>query len=254
MKNQNISCPSCDVKQELKFHIQIKLSDTESDNFISSSIRDVGPIKCRSCQEHLSFRVALQIVSVKKVEKIEHKSVEDYFAQLPSAQRNLLKRWSENGLLDVLMDALFKKNPLEHVRHRTVQRFVIGFIKNAEVTWPHHKPVMEAANVDNADRVVCWEYNGITGLVVDGFLKSFVPSSLLVRANPKPFAYNGGGITSPAFKRLRHRTETEEGWIKTRFGYVVGRGELFDEISRHSYKRNSNVFKEVVQEAVKTAK
>jgi hypothetical protein len=202
----------------------------EGEGLLSGCITSTTPFKCRHCNSMLRLNLAIQIISIEEVERAENISTGTRWTK---AQEHLLGRWKSTGLMAVWEDALV--SAFSQGRPRA-DKFLFKFLAEAAPIWPAHDVLRMATGTDRPKSVQCWEYAGVTALVINGYLRSFVSTKLLKRGTVG-FTLNRtvNSTHHDANRRayLERRCNTEDGWIKTRFGYVVGRGLLFDEIRGH---------------------
>lgn len=240
MKKHVFGCNACGAKLEANLKVCVTAAPTEDGALISSGTVESDPFKCKRCGVMLSLTLAVQITQVVAVGAIEGvKTGTKYTNQ----QQALLTRWQSLGLLAVFEDAIAQEFGAR-ARPR-VESFLFTFLSKAQPIWPKREVIRAATGTADAKRVNCWEYGGVTGLVINGYIRAFVPTKLLSGKVALTLNHIAGAASRHDIQRrqyLERRVGSEEGWIKTRFGYVVGRGELFDEVRAHTYHRNTHIW------------
>jgi hypothetical protein len=185
-------------------------------------VRRSNTFSCPACQTALQFRMNVVVKSVvDPATGAEYKRSVDLAKKLSEAQdsrlesNELLQFLKDTKLFDAFLDA-WKQLPASHIRPKNLERHMLTFLELAvETSIPSH-----------VKRKLQSELNA--AVVADGVVKMFAPSSLMRGESLGTIKVAGGELTATS------DTRSLSYWVRTKYGYVEGRGALWEELRRKS--------------------
>jgi hypothetical protein len=138
--------------------------------------------------------------------------------------RALIDEFKANGVLDAFLQAL--TSATGHVP-AAAGRYFLNWLKAAEkVSTPQFalRQCLLDEEKDAAGDLELWSFQYVALVVADGAMRHFIPMSLVKGKRLEGLAPGAAGL-----EVRRHYANVGE-WVKTRNGYVAGRGALFDAI------------------------
>lgn len=178
---------------------------------------------CPNCGAHIVIHVE---TTVKEVTLAIDNSDPDerWMKDYTSGQISMVKSARESGAMSAFDDAI--KVAFENQRPRCIERVFLNFIKMAV---PYELQREEASVLKSAmsikDKMDVWHSNGILGVGENGYILRFVPLKILRNAK------NGNGLFVRGIEAFQ---EKRRNWLRTRWGYVAGKGIFFEEMQKHS--------------------
>lgn len=182
---------------------------------------------CPSCGAHLQFLVRVKVMGVHEAETPQVRPGESSPPPKPAPKPKTVypatEAAKEAGIFEAFKTTLKTATP--HNVPSDLERYFSMWLSRAEkVKTPQFaiRPCLEAA--DREGDLELYAFQNLAAVVRNGFVHSFLPYQFVkgkeIGATLSP---NGKGI-----QKNEHITLPE--WIKTRNGYVVGRGLLFKEL------------------------
>ena len=190
-------------------------------------IRDVDNFTCACCNSALQFQVRIVIYGVSEpVEDLEisPRRISVKKASLSKRDVEVIEKYKQSGVFDsFLAAALLAGNPPKDMER--------AFIRLPEVLAKSSVPKTEIRKClppeENLEGVGLWRCNYCDVIVRAGEVLLFLPPGTVQK-----------GVMRDAFKMNPDMTTTRipiEAWIKTRFGYVAGKGLFLEELRQVSY-------------------
>lgn len=192
---------------------------------------------CPTCGDHLQFRVTVQVKAIqpspladeialrngtalpeKQITRVTTvKSVRDDPASVLQAKSD--GTW--NAFLTTIAAARPQQQP------KDLSSFFDSWLRSAtQIRTPQLaiRPCLPLE--DRNGDLELWAFSYIAAIIVNGRLKTFIPYQL-IKGEPLPasLSNNGNGV-----ERRKGSSADLAVWVKTRNGYVVGKGLLFNEL------------------------
>jgi hypothetical protein len=197
-------------------------------------VRRSNTFSCPACQTALQFRMNVVVKSVvDPATGAEYKRSVDLAKKLSEAQdsrlesNELLQFLKDTKLFDAFLDA-WKQLPASHIRPKNLERHMLTFLELAvETSIPSHVKRKLQSEL-NAARLSVLSHGVMSAVVADGVVKMFAPSSLMRGESLGTIKVAGGELTATS------DTRSLSYWVRTKYGYVEGRGALWEELRRKS--------------------
>lgn len=204
--------------------LQIEAIEKETKSFV-----------CPHCQTHLQFLVRVQVMGVH--ETLEGNQYEQYAivraskpidpSSIPKPKKlpiEIVEKAKELGVYEKFEATLTLATPF-NVPNDMERYFCMWFRRATKIKTPQLaiRPCLDAA--DRSGNLELWAFQNLAAVVKDGYLHSFLPYQF-VRGESLPgtLAMSDKGA-QPSASSL-----TLPVWVKTRNGYVAGKGMLFHEL------------------------
>jgi hypothetical protein len=178
-------------------------------------------IECPHCQSliELKTQMHLELTGV-ALSAGDDAPQEEWRKTLTPEQRQMLDGLKANGTIEAFT-AVLKETRLPEQMPKNAERFFLNWLRKAGAkAIPQH--AMDYLTVKfNQARIEFWAAEGVGCVIADRAMKRFVPYNLV----------NGTAVVGLNGNKNR-RTETgiEElntWWVRTRYGFVAGKGALF---------------------------
>jgi len=198
--------------------------------------RTTNAIACPHCGGEVQFTTRVKIVTVNgEIERSDappeapvsrHAARRAaWLAARSPAQRAFLEEAATSGVLAAFLAACERLNSEQ--QPSIPEKFLLQTLQHArprQIPRPLFARILR--HVGAAGRVVVYGAPAIYIVTVDGHLKAFIPMNIITAIE---------GVGSDRFSLEQPDAQPEnDGWWKTRFGYVAGRGPLYEEF-RHRY-------------------
>lgn len=194
-RSPEFQCPYCDAYIQILYQIAIL------GTVISDSELHLGPIETRQ--------------------------------QFTELEQRQFEQWQSSGLLDLLIKAQESVSPSSVPRKIKAQ---FNFCKTwVSTSFPIKVPLFTVKKFQaetNAKEISFYASNGIAGIVADKYLKTFVPQAYLFGEASSKTITDEGEIKLE--HQNRNRFEQNDLWVKTKYGYAVGRGIFFQSLFEQS--------------------
>lgn len=195
--------------------------------------RFTNAVKCPHCGGDVQLKVRIKIAEVNGGSKdipsalvspgpgrLKLTKLQAWLASITPTQRGIIAEAQENGLIHALTTAV-EYMPAQS-RPALVEKYLLTTLSVAE---PYNKGgaiprrlLIRLRDLYPTGRVDLFKSHAMLIVVVDGLVKGFLPTNILNEAPPS---------------RFHSVSDAEDaGWFKTRFGYVAGRGMLYDEMRK----------------------
>lgn len=204
--------------------------------------KETRAFECPNCSAHLQFMVRVNVFGVKESMTGEEVSVRDGRPLPPAptpaapngnggspAQARLVEAMKADGTFEAFTKTVDATLPAG--RPKNVEKFFLTFLETCTpIAVPSsvlRKIIGELKTMGEPEGfITVYSAQQVALVTVDGEPKLFTPVRLLRGERVR--------LSANAQVRLRIRAKEEsiEHWIRTRNGYVVGRGELFNELAR----------------------
>lgn len=183
--------------------------------------------QCPCCHARLQFKLKVNVFGVYElgdadVPVIRRPSKD----RLTVEERELVESLKEKGVLTAF-EAAVKASPANNAKD--IERFLLTFLQRAvPVKTPQFAIRQCLPAGESFGDLELWQLNKVVAVIADGEFRAFFPDDLI---KGKPLkSLNGNGGT------LRATTEQVDlvTWVKTRHGYVSGRGAFFGEMRKRA--------------------
>lgn len=184
--------------------------------------------KCPCCNARLQFKVQVNVLGVYELDQDDQPVVvrpapvpKD---SLTTDERDLVESIKKEGLFDAFERTIRTSTP--HNVPSDLEKYFLTFLKRATKIKTPQFAIRPCLPVDEREgELELYAFQNIAAVVNDGFVRSFLPYQLV---NGKEIADtlqpSGNGVS------VTRRDLTLSDWVKTRNGYVAGRGLLFNEL------------------------
>lgn len=201
--------------------------DLTTPELVEAIEKESRGFECPKCHTHLQFMVRVSVIGVR-----ESMTAEEYVARRPgetppknmlsSAEQQVIEEARAAGVLDAFAAAVKVKTPPVPAN---VEKFFIFFLNTAtKMKAPQFAVRMCLPDDEAAGDLEMWSSQGVVAVTSDGVFKTFLPKWIVDgKPNPKLEMQGGKPRVVPADTSLKV-------WVRTRNGYVVGRGLLFNEL------------------------
>lgn len=185
--------------------------------------------QCPHCDTKLQFKVQVGVYGVFEItddDKLLPKPapkpapVKDRFAP---AERELLETLREAGLYAAFETAA---QASLYTNAKDMERYFLTFLNSAVPVKTPQFAIRQCLPENEADGdLELWQLNTVCAVVVNGEIRTFFPVDL-IKGRPlrTRLQSNGKSVTTTS------DNTTVSDWVKTRNGYVAGRGLLFREL------------------------
>ena len=152
--------------------------------------------------------------------------MQTYRETLVATDRLAIEEAERNGALAAFVDAV------AHIKvqqpPRNLERYFLSWLKACQpaVVPKEH---LEALIAEFRGRITVYQFSGIAAVVSDGYLRTFIPYA---------------GKESRAKAQAFQHAAVLEGWLRSRYGYVAGKGAFFEAMRAN---RTSADFARLVQ-------
>lgn len=184
---------------------------------------------CPNCKARIQFLLRVKVYGVKEVSPEEDTDTTNRTrmkAEANAEQREIVELAKQEGVIEALRQAVEASSTS---KPRDIEQFFLTFISNATRTSTPEFALRQCL-VDKTDakgNLELYTLNGIGAVLADGVFRVFMPTELIQGKPLKRLGVKGGAPTSK-------ETTTLEVWVKTRYGYVVGRGAYMSELRRRA--------------------
>lgn len=208
--------------------------------------KETRSFTCPVCDAHLQFRLSVKVNAVQETLTTEEhaelaglpeplKKTPKAFAKMDDPQRTaaqmrlkrLVQYYEDTGILQAFLDIASELKA--HQMPKDTTTFFLNWLRTCTVAQLIPKFALRKLINEFKDEYIEVQHaQGIGAVISDGVLRAFVPMHLLrgevIRA--------GGGSNT----KLR-TSATDAGmdnWIRTKHGYVLGTGALFNEMRKQA--------------------
>jgi hypothetical protein len=242
IKDQAIACPSCDTMLHARLSLNLRpgldleqmlqkvraAEDDNKDKGVEDFYKTSGTI-CTCCGEGYQLHVDVVIRAAVKVDKDTINKTEECTRKAAQEQQRerakeyFVEQLVETGMLDGFKEAQIaamgggalknvQKMLLNFLEHAVEMKRVPIFVQN------EFKRALPTYNIS------FWSHNGVVGVKAGKEFMWFVPV-FYVRGRVSRLL----GANKTAVKTAANPKDVEH-WIRTKSGYVVGRGQMFNEM------------------------
>ncbi len=145
--------------------------------------------------------------------------------RLNQGQIEVVERARENGILanfEIVVKALMEDN-----FPRSIEQFFIAFLKTAVLKMLPPFARRHFSEEFGTTDIKLWSAQGIGVVTADDVIRVFIPTDMLTQKSTST-------IEGKVQATLEPNLEEFSGWIRTKFGYVVGKGEAFENMRKKS--------------------
>lgn len=235
-RNNEIKCPSCDASLESRLDIKLKtllpvdVAIARRERHADTSAKEEPYVTtartCPHCRVAIQLQLEIKIIGVQVLPS--HIAPAEDSQQVKGtrmAQEYYISQLREDGVVKAFEEALSVANA-ESMPNDIVGALLAYLNGATQIEKVPRFVLHEFAREFPRHFVTFWQYNGIVGVKAGRELRWFVPAYYINGRNSNTKGKGGG---------LRLRTEPRpaqvQEWVKTRNGYVVGRGALHAELS-----------------------
>lgn len=202
-----------------------KLTDIEQITFTDPYAK---VFKCPCCQARLQFKTQVSVLGVYELGENDMPIVERPRLvkkdTLTPDERNLVDSIKTAGLFAPFETTMRTSTP--HNVPADLEKYFLTFLKRATKVKTPQFAIRPCLSVNEREgQLELFAFQNIAAVVSDGYVKSFLPYQLV---NGKPIQdtlhSNGKGVG------VSRNDLTLPDWVKTRNGYVAGRGVLWNEL------------------------
>lgn len=182
---------------------------------------------CPHCNTHLQFLVRVQVMGVH--ETVEGQNYAEDRVAATEAQKTpraklpieIVEKAKELGIYEKFVTTLTLATPF-NVPKDLERYFCMWFQRATKIRTPQLaiRPCLDATDRDG--NLELWAFQNLAAVVKDGYLHSFLPYQF-VKGESLPATLAVGEKVAPSALTLPV-------WVKTRNGYVAGKGLLFQEL------------------------
>lgn len=192
--------------------------------------KESSAFTCPMCKARVQFMVRVKVYGVREaLTADEHDELHGRkTVKGPSDhEREVIELAKSEGVIEALRQAVEASSTS---RPRDIEQFFITFLNSATRTSTPEFALRQCL-VDKADargKLELYTLNGIGAVLADGAFRVFMPTDLIHGRTVKRLGVAGG-------RPVTKETASLEVWVKTRYGYVVGRGAYMSELRRKSH-------------------
>ena len=205
---------------------------------LGGELRRSNEFCCPSCGERLqmSMNVVLRRVVTlhsgekwtKGLERGEELKAFKAKQQLAAEQDERIKALKDGGLYDAFVSAMKQLPGNFQIKQSTIDSHLLTFLEKSNEMRLNDWARTQLLRTFNGTQVQAFSLSSIAAVVIDGITKIFVPTALLKGESISRITASGAEIVSTTEKR------TLTTWIRTKHGYVVGNGAMWDELRKNS--------------------
>ncbi len=177
-------------------------------------------LTCPHCHEPIHVVVRTQVVEAVRV--IERRGKEDGRLGLTPEKTQALEVAKEAGLITAFEAAVNRRK--NGTTPKNIERYFLTFLDKARPVKVPGFVLKKAMQIFPDTRIEIRASDGIAALLTDGVIRGFVPQATLM-----------GTTISGSNMRTSVRLEEVEEWIRTRWGFVAGKGFLFAELQQSCF-------------------
>ena len=200
---------------------------TEIDNPISFNDPRAKTFQCPHCDAKLQFKVQVGVYGVFEISdddellsKPKPAVVKDRFTP---DERALLESLRAAGLYAAFETAA---RASLYTNAKDMERYFLTFLQSAVPVKTPQFAIRQCLPEEDANgNLELWQLNTVVAVIADGEIRAFFPVDL-IKGRPLRDSLKSNGKTITTAKEY----VTIGDWVKTRNGYVVGRGLLFREL------------------------
>jgi hypothetical protein len=199
--------------------------------------KETRAFNCPTCGEHLQFRLSVQVKGVQVPPSSDEVALRDG-SPLPvkkttrvvmtKAIRNdstAVQQAKTDGTWDAYVTAIKAAYPQQ--QPKDLSEFFDKWLNAATRLRTPQFAIRSCLPVEDRDGdLELWVFSSLAAVVVNGRLKTFVPYQL-VKGEPLPDSL---ALSSNGIERRKASSADLAIWVKTRNGYVAGKGLLFNEL------------------------
>jgi hypothetical protein len=185
--------------------------------------------QCPHCDTKLQFKVRVSVCGVFEINDDDELLPKPPPKSMPprdrftTEERALLESLKEVGLYAAFESAA-RASP--YTNTKDMERYLLTFLSSAVPVKTPQFAIRQCLPEDEASGdLELWQLNTVVAVIADGEIRAFFPVDL-IKGRPlrTPLQSNGKSITT-----AKENIAVSD-WVKTRNGYVVGRGLLFREL------------------------
>lgn len=184
-------------------------------------------LTCPHCHEAISIGVSINAIAL--LEPGLHDAEQDrvnWLAALPENQRLVLELAKNAGLLEAFQQAVERAKEGQVPRSR--EKFFLTWLQTVRPVVVPRFAVDRIINLVGHRPLTFFSAQGIMGVAVEGHLRLFLPSVLIMGVTRK----TGVGRARPG---LDVTMRPLDDWIRTRWGYVANAGITLDLMRKRSF-------------------
>jgi hypothetical protein len=185
--------------------------------------------QCPHCDAKLQFKVQVGVYGVFEIN--ENNELVPKPPPKPAPAKDRFTR-QERALLESLREAglytAFEAAARAslYTNAKDMERYLLTFLQSAVPVKTPQFAIRQCLPEDEATGdLELWQLNTVTAVIADGEIRAFFPVDL-IKGRPLRTKLQSNGKTITAEKE----TITVSDWVRTRNGYVAGRGLLFKEL------------------------
>lgn len=184
---------------------------------------DTKVFDCPKCGTHLQFNLEIGVRRI-KVAQTAPAGWSKRVDSLTVPERQVVEECRATGLLGAFMAAFNASNLAG--KPSNPEKFFVRFLALAgKKKTPQFAVRLCLPEGERAGHLELWTHGLISAVIADGEFRQFVPTELVNGEKTSNLTPEGGWLQTGEKIDLN-------GWVKTRFGYVVSRGLLFHELRR----------------------
>jgi hypothetical protein len=198
--------------------------------------KETKAFECPNCGIHLQFRTVVKVSGVQVSQTGAEKAATEGRPQTPpkillqDENARIIAAATEGGALLAFENALKTENPNYKGAH--TGKYFLTWLQAARRIKAHQLGLRQCLierEREAAGDLELWGFQYVAAVLADGEFRCFLPMSLAKGKPVDVLQANGGGEMAT---RRHYETATE--WIRTRFGYVAGRGLLLSEMRKRA--------------------
>lgn len=193
----------------------------QADSFLTNTFN------CPHCHTLLKLHLRIEVLEVLMVGDPSAPAQiarDDRTSPLASEQLALVESFKSTGLLDAFEQAVITAHP-QH-RPRRLDRFLITWLATAQPRRLRREALQQLMKEYPGERIEIWSAQGIIAIIVGGRIRQFVPLKVIFSEPTRRLATDHSKV------HPEQTTNSLTRWIKTRHGYVSGKGEFFEDLRR----------------------
>ena len=207
-----------------------RVSYTELD--VKESERGSDTFQCPNCHTHLQFKVRVKVGGVyvqdfsEEDRAIARENLRRRQDSHTPEERALIDEAKASGVFAPFVEAVKQSGAIQP---KDYEKYFLTFLSKAErIKAPQFALRMCLEEGERAGSLELWTWQHASAILADGAFRQFIPTKLVKGEPVKTLRAESGkpasAVTYPDAKA----------WVKTRFGYVAGRGLMLGELRKRA--------------------
>jgi hypothetical protein len=210
----------------------MKNTTTEDYKAAEENPNDLPPwqryIACPHCGERISVELNVRLINVRPADSLDENGSDQKAQSFQEYEQRILDLAKQHDIIRGFVDAWNTHNIEGPLNNDYVSsRAFLGFLRRAT---PKRVPqfVLDTYCKQFPGRLTFVAHNGVIAVCSNGTLCGFFPVRFITREKVNAIGSGFDPVSLPATER-----QLEE-WIRTKHGYVIGRGPFFEAMQRRS--------------------